>query len=88
MPGTEISPCRSSVSQRQQHTLDGQRSLAMWRGSAAGLIETLHCVNMGEVKADAGPPSNSPGKLGEHTLDVSEEERCAWGTEGFTGQDT
>lgn len=63
-------------------------SVTMWRGSAAGLIETLHCVNMGEVKADSGPPSNGPGKLGEHTLDVSEKERCAWGMEGFTGQDT
>lgn len=81
-------PCRSSLSQRQQHTLDRQWSVTMWRGSAAGLIETLHCVNMGEVKADSGPPSNGPGKLGEHTLDVSEKERCAWGMEGFTGQDT
>lgn len=51
-------------------------------------IETLCHVSMGEVKADSGPPSKCPGKLGEHTLDVSKEEWFARGMEGFTGQDT
>ena len=51
-------------------------------------IETLCRVSMGEVKADSGPPSKSPGKLGEHTLDVSKEDRLARGMEEFTGQDT